>query len=279
MRQSWRARLVGLALPLLLPAGGRADALGEVERQQQELFERAAPSVVFVSSAEGMGSGFFVSSQGLILTNAHVVGENTTVRVVASDGVGYAGTVVKRAANNLDLALVQIPDKARPALPLLEKATLRVGSWVATIGHSRGGIWSFNTGMISNIYPDGADRPVFQTQIPINPGASGGPVFDTHGRVIGIVTAKLKDAEGMNFAIRTDVALQAFDELEGLCECVTVLAPPGVAVFANGRMAGLGPRVKVAANPQATLEISAVVGGRLSKRVVRYPEQRSLDLR
>jgi hypothetical protein len=96
--------------------------------------------------------------------------------------------------------------------------------------------------------------------------------------VVGVVTAKLNDAEGINFAIRSDVALRAFEELSGLCECLTIHAPPGVPVFVNGKMAGTGPRVALVAE-HAVLEVSAVVGGVMKKKSVRYPAEKVVELK
>jgi S1-C subfamily serine protease len=149
---------------------------------------------------------------------------------------------------------------------------------VASVGHGRGGIWSFNTGMVSNIYPDGSERPIFQTQIPLNPGNSGGPIVDVRGRVVGVVTAQMRESNSMNFAIRSDVALQAFDELAGLCECIVITAPRGVPVFVDGRNVGVGPRVTVAAEPRS-YEVFAVIGGAMKKLRARYPDQRLVDLK
>jgi serine protease Do len=285
VRRRWPARSwwwapCALVLLLVLPTRpARADdPLIEMQERQQQLFERIGPTVVFIAAGDSFGTGFFVTNYGLILTNAHVVGTQPTVRVVMTDGRSLVGRVVRRAPNDIDLALVQVPVHGVPALQLLEKANLKVGAWVASVGHGRGGIWSFNTGMVSNIYPDGAERPVFQTQIPLNPGNSGGPIVDVRGRVVGVVTAQMRDSNSMNFAIRSDVALQSFEELHGLCECLVITAPIGVPIFVDGRNVGAGPRVTIAAEPKL-YEIFGVVGGSMKRLHVRYPEQRVVDLK
>jgi S1-C subfamily serine protease len=266
---------------LLCAAPSRAegpDPLVELERRQQEIFTQVGPSVVFIAAGDGFGSGFFVNADGLILTNRHVVGKSSRVKVVSLDGKTYVGTVTLRAPDGVDLALVQVEAKGTPALTLLAKPDLQVGAWVAAVGHGRGGVWSFNTGMISNIYPDGADRPIFQTQIPLNPGNSGGPVVDRKGRVIGVVTAGIEGSNSINFAIRSEVALRSFAELAGECDCLTIRAPAGVAVFVDGKMAGTGPVVTVPATAR-TYEVFAVIDGAMKKARVRYPGERTVELK
>ena len=231
-----------LALGAVLLVGARpreaapaspADPLETIERAEQALFRRIAPSVAFIADSRGFGSGFVVGADGLLLTNAHVVGEAKTVKVVLHDGRALVGKVLARAPDKLDLALVQVDARDLVPLELGGLADLKVGSFAASVGHGKGGIWTFNTGMVSNIYPAGdASRPVFQTQIPLNPGSSGGPVFDRFGRVVGVVTAGMTDSNSINFAIKIDVALASFPELAPACSaCLTVMAPAGVPVF------------------------------------------------
>jgi S1-C subfamily serine protease len=148
---------------------------------------------------------------------------------------------------------------------------------VASIGHGLGGIWTFTTGMVSNIYPDRGERPVFQTQIPLNPGNSGGPVLDRRGRVVGVVTAGIRDSNSINFAIRSDVAVRKLAKLQASCECLVILAPPDVPVFVDGELAGKRPRVAVPADARA-YEVFAVVAGQMRKRIATFPKGREVDL-
>jgi serine protease Do len=271
---------MAVVLLLLLVAGpvlAETDALRAIEAHQQDLFERTAPSVVFLRTDKGFGSGFIVSPSGLILTSAHVVAGAAQVAVVLHDGRQLTGTVVERAAANIDLALIQVPIKGGRPLALAGLEELRVGSWVAAVGHGSGGIWTFNTGMVPNIYPAGASRPVFQTQIPLNPGSSGGPILDRQGRVIGVVTAGLTRSNSINFGIRSSVALQSLTRLEPLCECLKITAPAGVPIFVEGKMAGTGPRLLLPARPRA-YEVFAVIRGRMVKRRVVFPAQRQAVL-
>jgi S1-C subfamily serine protease len=268
---------VALVLAALSSAARAEDVLAAQEAQQQALFEKVTPSVVYVSAKERFGSGFFISHEGLILTNAHVVEDATTVTVVLHDGRRVEGTVVERGEQRIDVALVQVPLKDTPTLPQGSVSEVKVGSWVAAIGHGRGAVWTFNTGMVSNIYPDGAERPVFQTQIPLNPGNSGGPIFDRRGRIIGIVTAGIADASSINFGIGMEIARRSLSRLAASCDCLTVEAPEKVPVFVNGKMAGTGPRIVIMAEPRA-YEVFAVINGKMRKASVKYPETKLVKL-
>jgi serine protease Do len=269
-------RLLPLAL-LLAGLSAKADPLADLEQAQQQLFERTAPSVVFISTGSALGSGFFVRADGLILTNAHVVGTKEKVDVVLLDGRRFKGDVVERGPDDLDLALVQVPVASAPVLPLANVSKMKVGAWAGAVGHGAGAVWSFNTGMVSNIWPEGAERPVFQTQIPLNHGNSGGPIIDRQGRVLGIVTAGLDNAQAINFGIGIDVAIRALGRLADACDCLVVDAPKNVPVFVDGKMAGKGPRVLVYSEPR-TIEVYAVVGGKMRAQQVAWPKVRKVSL-
>lgn len=253
-----------------------ASPLADLEREQQALYRSAAPSVVFLSHDDGFGSGFLVSADGLILTNAHVVADHDTMQVVLSDGRTLEG-VVRARAEKLDLALVDLPGLGYPVLPLsTEPDAVQVGAWAASIGHGRGGIWTYTTGMVSNRYAD-RGTTVFQTQIPVNPGNSGGPVLDRSGAVIGVVTSKLRDAESINFAIPVFEAVRALDGLSGQCRCLVIRAPAGAPVFVDGLRVGEGPEVRVPVEAGDHAEF-AIIGGRKVDGEASWPDQPRVTL-
>lgn len=131
--------------------------------------------------------------------------------------------------------------------------------------------------MISNIYPVGAEHPVLQTQIPLNPGNSGGPLLNRHGRVIGIVTAGIHESNSINFAIRADVAVRAFDALAELAGHLVIEAPQGSQVFFDGALIGRGPRV-AAPCPSGAHEVMVVAGGAMMQRRLECPKVRKVSL-
>ena len=257
----------------------KADAPFErEERYLQSFFRKYAPSVVFIGRTEALGSGFFVSDDGLILTNAHVVEGVKEVDVVLNDGSVLKGRVVEQGRDGVDVALVQIDRKKTPKLSLAGFSDLRVGSWVASIGHGSGLIWSLNTGIVPNIYPSGHSKPIFQTQIPLNPGSSGGPILDRDGRVVGIVFAGVVELNNLNFGIKGDVIITALDGLRGHGDCLSVSAPAGVPIFVNGRTIGKGPAATYCGEP-GTLEVFAILGGKMVKKRVVYPKTKKVDLK
>lgn len=259
----------------LAPGGDaqrEADALRAAQRFRRELFEHVAPNVVYITTGEGLGSGFFVRGTDYIVTNTHVVGEASAVEVATRAGQVFKAKVLERAAR-VDLAVLHVPKSLTerpPGLELQLDAPIRVGDWVGAVGHGRGSVWTFNTGMVSNIYPVDAGMPLFQTQIPVNHGNSGGPVFDIDGRVVGVVTAGVDDAQNMNFALRADLIPTELESLVALCDCLAIRAPVQAPVFIDGVQRGVGPYVsaKVA---DGTHTVSTVVKGRLRHVRVETP--------
>ena len=269
--QSFRTQRLGLLCASLmtlmsLSLTSYADPIAAQEAYLQDFFRTKAPSVVKVSHKEGFGTGFFVSEHGLILTNAHVVADHKVVTVTLRNGTEVKGKVIEKGRDNLDVALVKIDMKNTPILKISGFNEMRVGSWTASIGHGEGAIWSFNTGMVSNIYRAGERSTLFQTQIPLNPGSSGGPIFDRHGRVIGIVVAGIVEANNLNFGIRGDVILDALKNLKSNDEgCVKLIAPPGVPIFKNGKAIGKGPQQTYCKSPDG-VTFSAIVKGKMIQK-------------
>jgi serine protease Do len=173
--------------------GAEPSMLQSTSNEQVALVEKLSNSVVFIATDDGFGSGFFVAENGLILTNAHVIDKAANPRVILHDGRKFLSRVVEVGSEDTDVALIQIDLPKAPVLPL-EQAIPKVGEWVGAIGHGSGALFSFNSGMVSNVYAEGADKPVFQTQIPLNPGNSGGPIFNAKGAVVGIVTSAIRSA-------------------------------------------------------------------------------------
>lgn len=213
-------------------------ALASLEAEQSELFARVAPSVVLLVSEGTSGSGFVVGRDGLVLTNAHVVGEAEEVAVQLLDGRYGRGQVVARASGSLDLALVRIPFADVPPLEAGEPDAARAGTFAATVGHGGGAAWTFSTGLVANPRPLGDGAPLVLAQMALRPGSSGGPLVDRRGRAVAVVTAGTKNASGVTFAIRIDAAARAFPQLAGW-----VSEPPAVALHGTPASAPAGPPV------------------------------------
>lgn len=266
--------------PASNPAPGSAEAgaqhIAAIEAWQRQMFAKASPSVVFISDGDSLGSGFFVSDDGWILTNAHVVHGKNLWDVVLSDGQRYRGRVMERAKDDIDLALIKIDAVRTPAMRL-EAAPVEVGSWIGSVGHGLGGVWTYNTGMVSNVYPAGKRRSLFQTNVPLNPGNSGGPMFTREGRVVGVVTAGINGANNVNFGIRVDMALEYLPKLGLHCECWVIDTKGKDPVFLDGESVGSGPRVVIPAQ-DGVHELAVVHKGKRSKRKLAWPHDRYVDL-
>jgi len=168
---------------------------------------------------QGIGSGFIVSSDGFVLTNAHVVGNNKAeVTVKLSDKREFKAKVIG-IDRRTDVAVIKIDAKNLPAAVIGNPDSARVGEWVAAIGSPFGFDHSVTAGIISakaRRLPDENYVPFIQTDVAINPGNSGGPLFDLNGRVIGInsqIYSRSGGFMGISFAIPIDVAMKVKDQL------------------------------------------------------------------
>lgn len=184
-------------------------------QSQQQAPQQSAPNVQEV----GAGSGFFVSADGLILTNKHVVSNSqASYTVLTQDGKKYDAKVLAQDPVN-DLAIVKIDIKNAPFLKLSDSAHLQVGQHVIAIGNSLGQYQNTVTsGIISGIgrsITAGSDTGsedlsgVIQTDAAINPGNSGGPLLNLEGQVIGINTAIDQQGQLVGFAIPANEAAKS----------------------------------------------------------------------
>ena len=168
------------------------------------------PTVVSVSRRGGSGSGIIVSRDGVVLTNAHVVGEATNVEVGLADGRNLRGQVIGKD-QTIDVAVVRVASSNLPAAPIGDSDKLEVGQLAIAIGNPLGLERTVTSGVVSavNRNPRGIDLAgLIQTDAAISPGNSGGPLVDSRGRVIGINTAVLAGAgaSGLGFAVPINLA-------------------------------------------------------------------------
>ncbi len=212
------------ALPMPAPA-----ALSEAERATVALFQRASPSVVFITSMarrrsgfrfdatqipRGNGSGFIWDTRGHVVTNFHVIQGADAARVTLADQSAWDATLVGVAPEK-DLAVLRIdaPAEQLQPLPLGRASELQVGQHVFAIGNPFGLDHTLTTGVVSALGREIGSvaqvpiRDVIQTDAAINPGNSGGPLLDSNGRLIGVNTAIYSPSgayAGIGFAIPVD---------------------------------------------------------------------------
>ena len=164
----------------------------------------------------GVGSGFIIESNGLILTNAHVVEGATTIYVTLTDKREFKAKLLGMDKRT-DVAVVKIEARDLPKLPLGDSSRVRVGEWVLAIGSPFGLENTVTAGIVSAKSRDTGDYlPFIQTDVAVNPGNSGGPLLNTAGQVIGInsqIFSRSGGYMGISFAIPIDEAMRVADQL------------------------------------------------------------------
>src|SRR5579863_8553333 len=181
-------------------------------------FFRGQPFQGKPAPVRGEGSGFIIRSDGVILTNAHVVNGATDVTVRMTDRREYTAKVIGVDTKS-DIAVIKIPANNLPTVKLGDSHDLRVGEWVLAIGAPFGFENSATAGIVSakGRTLDSGYVPFIQTDVPINPGNSGGPLFNMKGEVIGInsqIYSRSGGYMGVSFAIPIDVAMQVGQQLQ-----------------------------------------------------------------
>lgn len=219
-----------LCLPALCPLilfpmskPKEAEALDAYSSLVNFAAERVGPAVVKIeveaahsrargnSPGAGQGSGVIFRRDGQILTNAHVVQGAHTVRVILADGRQFEAGVIG-ADRAHDIAEIRIGARNLPVAELSERL-LQVGQLVVAVGNPYGLGWTVTSGVVSALNRElpnpagGKLTGLVQTDAPINPGSSGGPLVDSQGRVVGITTAIVPFAQGLGFAVPTSTAL------------------------------------------------------------------------
>lgn len=196
--------------------------------------QKAGPAVVRINSSRtlsnraarygnrvmrGIGSGFIIESDGVILTNAHVVDGSGAVTVTLKDGRDFTGQVVAKDELT-DVAVVKIQATNLPTVTMGNSDQLQPGEWAIAIGNPLGLDNTVTAGIISATNRSSRDvgapsRSIeyIQTDAAINPGNSGGPLLNQQGQVIGINTAIIDRAQGLGFAIPINRAQQIANQL------------------------------------------------------------------
>ena len=191
------------------PAVVRIDTVKRTVDPMGGLFGRGPA----IQQQQGQGSGFITRSDGVLLTNAHVVEGANEVHVTLPDGRSFTGKVL--GADPLtDVAVVRVVASRLPVAPLGDSSKVRPGEWAIAIGNPLGLDNTVTAGIISaiqrtNAVGEGQRVPYIQTDAAVNPGNSGGPLINDRGQVIGINTAiRQAPGAGLSFAIPINVARQ-----------------------------------------------------------------------
>ncbi len=183
----------------------------------RHLFDRDGDGIVYQEPPrQGVGSGFFISADGYALTNYHVIEGATEVAVKLVDGRSFPAEIVGMDENT-DVALLKVDRKGLPHLPLGDSEAMAVGDWVVAIGNPHGLGHTVTQGIVSakgRSIGAGPFDDFIQTDAAINPGNSGGPLFNLRGEVVGINTAIIASADGLAFAIPSNMVRDMLDQLK-----------------------------------------------------------------
>lgn len=167
----------------------------------------------------GFGSGFIISDDGYVMTNAHVVDNATEIRVGLNDQREFQATLVG-ADPASDIALLKLDAEDLPVARMGNSDNLKVGEWVLAIGSPFGFENTATQGIVSALarsLPDDTYVPFIQTDVAVNPGNSGGPLYNTDGEVVGVnsqIYSRSGGYQGLSFAIPINVAMSIADQLK-----------------------------------------------------------------
>ncbi len=188
-------------------------ALPQGDNSAEQVFESAWRSVVVIKDDEGQGSGIIIRPN-IVATNCHVIDGGGDIVVYkhnnrrASTDTTFTAAVLKRD-NKHDICLLYVAGLQGHPAPIRKYETLKIGENTYALGSPQGFDLSLSTGIISQLR-QGATNRYIQTDAAISPGSSGGGLFDSNGKLIGILTSKISDesAEGIGFAIPAELALE-----------------------------------------------------------------------
>ncbi len=200
-----------------MPLDAISQELDPYSSQVVQAFDRVGPAVVHVAALTqagrpaGQGSGVVFTPDGYVLTNSHVVGNATRLRASLTDGQSFAAALVGDDPAS-DIAVLRLSGAGLPHADLGSSASLKVGQLVVAIGNPLGFTCTVTAGIVSALgrtlrtRAGGLLDSVIQTDAPLNPGNSGGPLVSGRGQVVGINTAMIAPAQGICFAIGIDTA-------------------------------------------------------------------------
>jgi S1-C subfamily serine protease len=192
---------------------------GQVSLTTAQIARKVSPSVVVIQgkteSGDVLGSGFIVSKDGKIVTNLHVIRDMKTASVQLANREIFDSVSVLAVDERRDLAIVKVAGFDLPVLALGNSDALTVGEAVVIVGSPRGLEGTVTAGILSSIRDSGDGFKVLQTDAAVNPGNSGGPLLNNKGQPIGVVSFKLRSAEGLNFAIPISYVRGLLNALQG----------------------------------------------------------------
>ncbi len=177
-----------------------------------EIVARARPAVVVIQTDEGLASGFIIKSDGIIVTNHHVVANSKAMAVKLPSGEVYRNVYLLSSDPITDLAFLKIEAVDLPTIPLGNSNNVQLGDEVLLVGTPQGLEQTVSNGLISGIRIDN-DVRVLQTSAAASPGSSGGPLLNRRGEAVGVMSFKIVNGENLNFTIPINYVRGKLDTL------------------------------------------------------------------
>ena len=213
-----------VSAPAQPSATERPAAVAGMVMSPEELFAKSSPAVARIlvlddAGQSNVGSGFFVTAHGLLVTNHHVVGTSRTMRVQLADGQERAVQAMVKVNERADLALLKVAGSGFRYIELAAGPAPPVGAKVYAIGYPLGLSISLSEGLVSALQKDEAGLKDLQTTAAISPGSSGGPLLAADGRAVGVTLGAYSDdaglAQDLNLAIPAEKVLMLLRAASG----------------------------------------------------------------
>lgn len=179
-----------------------------------DLIERIKPAVVVIETDKGLGSGFFVKSNGTLVTNHHVIAGATAVNVRLANGEVFRRVYLLADSQDRDLAILRVEASNLPTVPLGDSNEVRAGEDVLLLGAPRGLEETVSNGIVSSTRLLKSGTKVIQTTAAASPGSSGGPLVNRSGTALGVMSFLVLGGQNLNFAIPINYLQGMLDSLE-----------------------------------------------------------------
>jgi len=179
------------------------------------VIQEVIPGVVSVGTDISQGSGFIISPEGYVITNAHVLSDGKIIRVLTYNDERWIPGELVGYDQTMDIAIIKIPDGTYNYLKFDDSSKLQVGEKTIAIGNPLGLSFSVSEGIISALKRDGPNNiPAYiQIDVPLNRGNSGGPLINKNGKVIGINNFKLQNSENLGFSLESNYAVESINKI------------------------------------------------------------------
>lgn len=220
MRLCSRRDVVAASLSIALAVFVSSTAPALAQTDWPKVIQAIAPTVVTIETDTKQGSGFFVSSDGTLVTNHHVIDGAKAVSIRMASGEVFAGGYILATDKARDLAVVRVEAFDVPAAALGNSNEVKAGAAVLLVGAPRGLEQSVSDGIVAALRLDSDGSRLIQTSAPASPGSSGGPLVDSSGHVVGVLTFSVTAGQNLNFAVPINYVRGILERLR------TVATPP-----------------------------------------------------